>query len=214
LASTTRILEQTGAGRGSCYGRLSDAALYSAILNLDVDLFSSLVREIAGYLIDQRVACVAGDALEGYNPAHDACRLVIGCAVEMTRRSGKGQVRNYDFALAGPSGGRPDTLPGEAIRLTLDEAALARKLAAARAYDELASEVDSAVRENSTEAFRVECLRPARNSEKGERFASEKPYYEQYGERQVAAGYYREVIRYQEHFRPLADRLWSEVATT
>src|SRR6266550_212832 len=73
LLSTTRILDQVNAPKGLFYGRYSDAAAYAGILNHDFDVFISLARELAMFLIDKQVTYVTGDALEGYNPTHDAC---------------------------------------------------------------------------------------------------------------------------------------------
>src|SRR5438552_2179679 len=42
LASTSRLLERTGAAPGGIYGRLTDRALYPAILGGDVALFTGL----------------------------------------------------------------------------------------------------------------------------------------------------------------------------
>jgi hypothetical protein len=207
LNSTTRILDRAGSRQGSWYGRLTDSQAYSAVLKHDFALFIGLTRELARFLIDERVNYVAGDALEGYNPTHDVCRLVIDAAVEIANRSDGSEVASFDFPLTGTS----DIYAGNhAIRLELDDDAFARKIAAARSYAELESEVDDAIDSNQPGAFRVECLRPIANHEID--FApDEKPYYEQHGEKQVAAGYYREVIRYREHFLPLAEALWQSV---
>lgn len=55
------------------------------------------------------------------------------------------------------------------------------------------------------DAFRIECLRPADN-ESGTHWTT-KPFYELYGEKLVAAGSYKEVIRYEEHMLPLAQAI-------
>src|SRR5215470_12779269 len=47
LASTTRVLEQAGAERGPLYGRLTDRALYGALLAGDHALFDGLADELA-----------------------------------------------------------------------------------------------------------------------------------------------------------------------
>lgn len=203
LVSTTKILDQAGASKGSFYGRLTDGEAYKAILNRDSDLFIELGRELARFLIDETVSYVVGDALEGYNPTHDLCRLVIGAAVDTANRSANNRIENFDFSLTGA----PDKSDGNNdIRIELDDDAFARKMAAARSYSELESEVNDAINSNSERAFRVECLRPVRNMEIG--FGSvDKPYYEKYGEQQVAAGHYRQIIRYREHVLPLAEAL-------
>ena len=208
LPSTTRILEQVGASKGLFYGRVTDCEAYNAILNHDFDLFVELARELARFLIDEAVGQIAGDALEGYNPTHDICRLVIGAAVEMANRSGHNQIASFDFLLTGA----PDKNAGHHdIRIELDDDAFARKLAAARSYAELESEVNDALSSDSGRAFRVECLRSVKN-EIG--FAQNvTPYYEAYGEKQVAAGHYRDIIRYREHILPLAEALRQSLPT-
>ena len=207
LASTTRILDRAGSRQGSWFGRLTDSQAYAAILKRDFALFIGLTQELARLLIGERVNYVAGDALEGYNPTHDVCRLVIDAALEIANRSGGSEVASFDFPLTGTS----DVYAGnDAIRLKLDDDAFARKIAAARSYAELESEVDDAINNNQPGAFRVECLRPVANHEI-DFGPDDKPYYEQYGEKQVAAGHYRDVIRYRDHFLPLAAALRQSV---
>lgn len=208
LPSTSRILDQVGASRGSFYGPVTDALAYAALLNNDFDLFIGLARELARYLIDERVSAVAGDALEGYNPTHDACRLLIGAAVEMVQRATGRAVENFELLLTGS----PDNqaLDDQTIRLELDDDAFARKLAVARSYAELEAEVNEAITLNRLDAFRVECLSRVANHPPV--FAADhKPYYEQYGEQQVSSGHYSQVIRYREHLLPLAAALWRQV---
>ena len=208
LPSTTRILDQIGANKGSFYGRLTDGQAYHVILNRDFDVFIELARELARFLIREKVSYVAGDALEGYNPTHDVCRLIVGTAVEMATLAGNSEVATFDFPLIGAPDkcGRPCD-----IRIELDDDAFARKMAAARSYAELESEVNEAIKSNPEGAFRVECLRPVSNN--GIDFdLRDKPYYERCGEERVAAGLYRDIIRYREHVLPLAKALRKSVS--
>ena len=203
LPSTTRILDQTGASKGSFYGRLTDGQAYQAILNRDCDLFIELARELARFLVDETIGYVAGDAAEGYNPTHDVCRLVIGAAVKMANRCGVNEVANFDFSLTWPA---DRNVGNHDLRIELDDEAFARKMAAAHSYSGLESEVREAIDRNPERAFRVECLRPVGNEEMG-LGQNDKPYYEEFGEKRVAAAKYSEVIRYREHVLPLAKAL-------
>ena len=208
LHSTARILEGAGAGRGSVFGRFTDQAVYRATLLRDHELFAALARELADEFVRERIDYVAGDAEEGYNTAHDICRLVINAAVEMASRERGVEMGNYDFLLTGRPSECPDRLRERAVWLRLDDATVGRKLNAADNYPELASEVEAAIKENGRSAFRVECLRPVECGDGvGRRFDAEKPYYELYGERQVAAGHYEKVIGYREHILPIAEAL-------
>lgn len=86
LQSTTRLLEQVDARACGIYGRFSDLELYQTILAQDLDSFTRLVEELADALAGEEVEHTVGDAIEGYNPAHDICRLIINAAAEILRR--------------------------------------------------------------------------------------------------------------------------------
>jgi hypothetical protein len=204
LDSTTALLGQAGAAAGSIYGRLSDRELYRAILAGDLGLFTALADELAQGLAE--VDLVAGDAVEGYNPGHDVCRLLLNAAVLHLEAEGR-RIANFDFPLVGAP---DDCSPGdrsEALRLDLDEAALHRKLAAARTYPELAGEVDTALADHGSERFRVECLRPVHYGLDIAPLFSHPPFYETHGEKRVSLGLYGQVIRFREHLAPLATGL-------
>jgi len=231
LDSTTRVIEATGGTRGSVYGHMTDGDLYNAVLNSEHDAFTTLVDDLADALMRDNVDCIAGDAEEGYNPAHDICRLVINAATMLVNRRSDKQVRNYDFTLVGAPDRWAEKAGADSLRLHLDDAAFARKLSAAHNYPELHAEVEGALngasngplRDHSdlaersrsaygvteTNNFRIECLRPV-NSHLHPPFANQ-PFYEEYGERQVKAGHYSYVLRYREHMLPLAAALEDHV---
>jgi hypothetical protein len=221
LDSTTKILEQIRANRGAIYGRFTDRRIYSAIIGQEVDLFIDLVEELAQSLLREEMDYVVGDAMEGYNPAHDMCRLIINAAVDIASRT-KGQpIPNFDILLTGNGSEHPEAPVENAIRLHLDEDVLARKLESMRAYSELTSEVESILEREGIQAIRVECLRPVPTPFR-DNDTVERPYYEDYGGKQVAAGFYEKVLRYREHFEPLAqalrqyvsDRVYERVANS
>jgi hypothetical protein len=216
LASTERLLRGARAVPGAIFGRFTDRELYRFLLKGDTDPLKDLVRELAAAFVATGVDSVAADALEGYNPGHDLCRVLTDAAVTLaSRQTGRG-LASYGFPLSGAPDACPAALGVSPLRLTLDDAALARKLAAARAYPEMAAEVERALAAHGEESFRVECLCPvdpgSGEAEIVER-AGSPPYYEAYGERQVALGHYRQVLRLKDHFLPAAQAL-AEVART
>jgi hypothetical protein len=233
IDSTTRILGATGAVSGPIYGDMSDVDLYKAVLSFDHRRFIELVDKLASALITKGVDYIAGDAEEGYNPAHDTCRLVINAAIRLVKHKTKKEIANYDFTLVGAPGRCPENLRAHSLCLNLDNAAFARKLSAARNYSGLQAEVESALngggetfqqyadlveRARSTfgvtaaNNFRVECLRPVNaGMASPARYNGDTPFYEAYGEKQVGAGNYSQVIRYSEHMLPLAAALDSHV---
>jgi hypothetical protein len=205
IESTATLLNATGARRGSVFGRVSDRRVYEAVLAGDTGFFTSLAEELAEALRAEQIELVVGDAVEGYNPTHDLCRLVVDAAVRLASRGADRPLANYDFVLAATPGECPDELRERALWLRLGEAELERKLAAARAYPEMRAEVEAAMQRFGLGAFATECLRPV---EAGPRPAhGDTPFYEQYGEKQVAAGVYQQVLRYREHVLPVAEAL-------
>lgn len=202
LASTTRVLERAGASPGSVYGRWRDADLYQALLDGRVEDVADVVDEIAGALAAHAIRCVVADAEERYNPSHDVCRYVADAVAARLGAAGEA-VTNLEFPLVGAPDARRAEDADVAV-LHLDEAALARKLDAARGYPEMAGEVEAALRAHGVAAFATEYLTPVRAARD---FGDAPPFYEVHGARQVAAGRYREVLRYADHVRPLRERL-------
>jgi hypothetical protein len=206
LASTTVVLERAGARRGRIYGRFSDKALYDAMLGRHLELFVSMATELADAIVAAGADVVACDAIEGYNPSHDVCRLVAGAAIACASRQRGRPIAAYDFPLVGRPDACPDHLRPAVLRHELDAAALARKLDAADRYPELRDEVKTALDTCGVDAFRIECLRP--HEENGlDAFEVEAPFYERHGRRRVAEGVYRDVLTLRDHVRPIAEAL-------
>lgn len=161
VPSTAEILRRAGARPGSVFGRFSDRELYEVILEGRIEVLTELARELADDFVEGSVEMVAADAIEGFNPSHDVCRLLTDAAVALARRRTGREIASYDFLLEG----RPDALPvnghSGVLRLKLKDGALERKLAAVRSYPEMVAEVERAFALHGAGAFRIECLRPA-----------------------------------------------------
>jgi len=151
---------------------------------------------------------VVGDAAEGYNPTHDVCRILVGGAVELATRLGRRAIGNYEYVVTGCRRDRMTGRCGGTIRLTLDDDALERKLAAANAYPELAGEVDAAMQQDGIDSFRYECLHPVDNRMSWVPNRNSKPHYEVHGASRVASGKYQRLLRHAEHMVPLRTAFW------
>jgi len=211
LAATSELLLRCGARPGPIYGRIPDGELYRALLDGRCELFASLAEELAESLRRDAIELVAGDAVEGFNPAHDVSRLLLNAAVARVRAGGR-SIDNRDFLLDGSPDGLSDEERATCIRIQLDPEALARKLAAARSYPGLEQEVERALARHGANAFRTEWLREVRYGLDIDHLLADPPFYEVYGEQQVAAGIYPEVLRYRAHVLPVAEHLRSQVA--
>jgi AcrR family transcriptional regulator len=201
LYRTSEILNAAGARPGSIYGRYSDVEVYRAILERNFAFFFDLTEEFAGALLAEKSNFVVGDSIEGYNPVHDVCRLVINGAVTIARKQNH-PIENYDFVVVGAIRDSPDT---NVVRIELDSVMLEQKLAAAHGYSELDADVSTIVADEGVQSFKNEYLRPVDDS--GDYQLTDPPFYEVHGEAQVAAGFYDHVLRYREHMLPLAQAL-------
>jgi hypothetical protein len=206
VPATLETLEETGAEPGPILGALTDTKVYEAIVSGDALPFTRLLDAVADEILAGEVTLVAGDAIEGYNPMHDLCRLILNGAVTRARRRGRA-IANFEFPLTAHPAPRVHDLPAQCIELRLDEALFARKLAAARREADLGVDVDLALRTHGREAFRVERLRPAAEPLVGDGLPEEPPFYERHGERRVKEGKYRVVLRRGEHLLPIARAL-------
>lgn len=209
LDSTTKVLEAVGAVPGPIYGRYGDRDIYALLLNADAATFVALRDELTEAFVSAGTDVVACDGEEFYNPSHDLCRYVTASAVARARHRTGRAIRLYDFTLIGSPDTCPDALRPRALRVELGDDTWQRKLDNARRYPELTIEVDRALAVNGADAFRVECLRPAVECLPA---PSSVPFYELYGERQVQAGHYADVIRYDPHVRTLRTALDREPA--
>ncbi len=208
LPLSQALCDEAGARASRWFGMTTDAAVYRAILDRDVDFFLSIADRLADMLIAERIEWVAGDASEGYNPAHDICRLVVNRAVRRAR--GTQAVSNYAFGLVGSP--VPEA-PGEDwVQLVLTPAERQRKVDAGRRYaaevgGTLLGELNAMLEQFGATAFAHEYFVPVPDDRPADDATDVRPFYETYGERQVAAGIYTDVIRFREHMAPLARAL-------
>jgi len=204
VSSTSRVLKDAGASEGTIFGRFGDREIYDVFLNQRYGVIDALCDELAAAFVQAGITLVVCDAAEGYNPSHDVCRyLTVAAARRASRLAGR-PIEVFDFPLVGPPDECAGPLRAACIRLQLTEETFTAKLAHARRYEELRYEVDRAIAANGAAAFRVEWLRPA--TAVGTRW-SEPPFYEQHGLRQVDAGHYSNVIRFDPHILGFLDVL-------
>jgi hypothetical protein len=193
LRDTTRVLDEAGATRDKVYGCFSDPQAYSHIMARDESRFVEVAQRLSQSFEHGGITAVLTDAAEGYNPVHDVCRGIAEAAV---RLCGARAPVLFEVDLVGHPNGS-----GPGIRLTLDEAAFARKLDAIGRYTALAAEATAAFDLYGTEAFRVEFLR--RSTIGALASPDHVPYYEQVGNARVQQGTYGSVLRYGAHVQPV-----------
>jgi hypothetical protein len=204
---TEALLELARAVKGPIFGNLSDERLYRAIVTGDSDLFVALSHKLAAALEGASVDYVVGDAVEGIEPGHDICRLIINAAVMRVEANCGRRLGNFEFIVEGPPDACPPAARDDAIVVALNEEAYRRKLEAALTYTELAIDVERQLNSYSADAFRVEYLLPVRYNLEIDGLFDHPAIYERRGEELVAKGVFAEAIRFHRHIAPLAARL-------
>jgi len=214
IEHTLKLLEKIGATFGSPCGELSDRRIYEHVLKGEHAPFGLLRDRLARVMVDARIESVVSDGIEGYNPTHDICEVVTSSAVALASRECGRNIRHFAVALMGDPrkpAGFPRT---QEAQVELSDAVYLAKRETTRDYARLGGptlqqEIEDTLRTFGEDAFRREplfaAIRPGSGWER--RFEHEKPFYETYGEKQVAAGRYNFVIRFREHVLPLTTHL-------
>jgi hypothetical protein len=214
LEPSLQLLRSLGALPNTRWGELNNRRLYEHILEQEYAPFEALARRLAQVLLDQEIEAVVSDGIEGYHPVHDLCEVLVSTAVALARRRGGRPVGHSTFALMGDPR-RPAGFPRlPAGEVNLTEEGLRRKREAMVAYASSAAltlqrEIEDTLRNFGEGVFRREYFFGAVTPGDGweRRFEHEKPFYEIYGEKQLAAGRYPFIIRFREHLLPLTSHL-------
>jgi hypothetical protein len=226
LDKTSHVLHALRAEIGPIYGELSDRRIYEEIRHHRFELFDTLCERLARLIIARDIDIVVSDAMEGYNPTHDLCEVLAQAAVAIANGKKNRPTRHYTFPLMGDPRQPPADGYGvqAASRTTichtieLTPSQFKCKLETIRTYADnaggkLREEVEDAFRTYSEHAFAREYLFATLESRQALEpdFGQAKPFYEIYGEKQVAAGRYPRVIRFREHILPLMNRLYAKI---
>jgi hypothetical protein len=241
LASTLNILQELGAEIGPVCGEFTDRQIYQKMLQGEYDMFDALCERLAALIAARDIRTVVSDGIEGYNPTHDLCEVLVRTAVAITNdvanivRAADGKeclVRHYTIPLMGDP--RPTAQPTachaetknpvsqqgcEQHVIELNERELTHKLETMREYASraggiLQQEVEDAFRSYGEDAFGHEYLfaSAAPGKEPERNFLQQKPFYESRGEQRMAEGRYRDVIRFHEHVLPIMNRLNTKIS--
>ena len=210
LARSVDILRKIGCRVHSRSGLLSDRDAYEAILaerpEAVARFFVSVLEEI-----DLHVDQLVFDRIEGFNPTHDLVG-VLGRLLGQRLESGRSETKLSQWAISlealpGEDKHHPDAR--ELCRCTDPELEL--KLELAQSYDELAPEVERAIRQAGVETFRTEWGHRIEEGLALEQLIPSKPAFERHGEERVARKIYSRVLRRDEHLLPFLRRLFDQL---
>jgi hypothetical protein len=208
LASTAQLLGPLGIQTDAMFGVVSDRGLYLAILDQKTEWFVEILDRVTDSFIEERIDLVVADAMEGFNPAHDLCRVLVDGGVAAVKRKTGRTIANYKFCLTEWELSRQGQHDKTCFHFVLNDDALRRKMEAAEKYSELKDEVREAIAIRGVEYFRTECLKEVA-APFGQHDYCGRPNYEIWGEQRVAKGTYESVIRYDQHVFPIIDAIRS-----
>jgi len=203
LPLTTDLLAEAGLPERLAFPFVPDATLYAALLNQDDTILDRLRRDLTAHVTRLRPAFLITDSAEGYNPAHDLCHFMT---LELGHALG---IEVYDIALDGDPGDFGSAKPEDCRIWSLDDAALARKLAHIRAYIDLAGaklagEAHHLLALYGEQAQAQEILRPALGWRGYDAlWIHEAPFFERHGLKRVREGKYAAALTYRSHLRPV-----------
>jgi len=194
------LLREIGVERGSIFGRFTDREMYAAIMAGHATIIDDLVNELAAEIAAHDIALVVSDAMEGFNPVHDLCRIIAGAAC-----SRAGDVPHYEY----PIRDGPNAFDGvdDATITDLDDAAFAKKIAVAHEFAPVLEDIDAMLSRFGEAPFRRESFRRIGDWTACPWPSNERPLYERIGEERVALHRYDRVIRYADHMRPLVEHV-------
>ena len=189
IASTAKVVAAAGASQGSFFGGMRDGDFYQDLLVNDVVRMSDVLVQIYQSIAAEgsRELTFVGDAMEGYNTAHDVTRYMINFLCARLRSEGY-TVHNYAFNLVDDPSATVRNAGGEDDLILLDDGDFQRKFEAAKNYPELAEEVEAAIAQAGVDAFRAEVLTYQKQSSPEISEPGEPVYYETYGRQRVAEG--------------------------
>jgi hypothetical protein len=196
---------RTRSSIGSLFGRYLDRQIYAAILEREVSLFAAWASELTDASVDLGPVVVA-DGWQFYNVAHDLAHLMARLAVERAGRQLGRNIELVEFDVAPRSLGEMPPEGLEVFRVELGDGAFLRKQTEGN-RPEIRGEFMDVVALEGLPAQRTEVFRKPLQLDTIMSSAPAVPLYERFGEERVAAGIYRECIRWRSHVRPLVDAI-------
>lgn len=210
LETSTQTLNAASAEQGPLFGVITDRDAYRVVLRQDVKTTIELVRHLAQDLDDSGIELVMCDEIEGFNPVHDLCGVIVALACDLVqRRTGK-KLQCYDFPLEGSPIKHLSSLVATKAKFfhhQLSNKDWQRKQRAIEENIALRAESTKSISAYGVETFKQEVFSPLRLDQKLSMLRQNTPYYESYGEKRVAEGIYNEVLRFNDHFCPLIDQV-------
>lgn len=207
VAQSRQTISASGATLNPMSAAWTDHQAYTAILSCNSAKVIGVVEQLASELQKLAIEWVVCDSIEGFNPVHDLCTVLVANACTLVQKRTTTNIRCLDFPLHGPPDHKLVTGCDGLLELHLTSLEWQRKRLAIVNNTAISREMQHDFGLYGENAFKVEVLTPLDIASSLQSLAQAKPFYETHGENRVRAGVYTQVLRYQEHFLPLVEQV-------
>lgn len=191
ISASRKLADELGAKHGEVFGVATDREFYQAIMDKNVPFFETLITQLVTSFSQHKVRRVILDSWQNYNPIHDLTHLCGRLACERYQAMTGQSLAVFDYPVVfGALAGAP--IGPIASNCALDNVQVAAKMAAIKAYPDIADDAEALIRMDDNQALRHETLHHLLPVDDLEPPAS--PFYEDYGRKRVASGAYTDVI--------------------
>jgi len=204
---------------------LKDLQIYEEIMEQRTDFFISFIDFMATNLIKYKIDYLVADPSEGTNVVHEMVRIMSDIAVRIVKKKTSKEIILFDYSLDTPFN---QNLNDDCMHIQLDHDAIERKLDAIQKFPlatmdlkpnismdanlvmefskmpDGKNHIRQLLKDMGADFLGNEYIRPYYFSEH-----SEKPAYEVSGEKAVKAEKYFQVITYENHIKPLKEKIYN-----
>jgi hypothetical protein len=207
LSLSHRLAAMTGATPGSLFGDYLDRQIYAAVLARDATPFAEWTNALTDALAALAPHLLVTDGWQMYNVMHDLVHIMARVAARRAAERLKRPIEIVQYEVAPRALSAALPLGEEAFRIELDDAAMVRKQSAAAEHGDLANEMNVLLSLEGKDAQRTEIYQETVDIDLLVSARDIVPPYERYGADRVAAGIYRECIRWNDHVRPIVETI-------
>ena len=190
------LLKDVGCRAAGAWSGVADATLYEHVIAQRHRPFLDCTAQLAADLVDRDIEMVVTDAWQYYNIAHDLTHLMARVAAREASAQLERNILVLECQIA-PSALAP-TAPAVRRRSSksLSPEAAARKREVSHLFPDVETEIADIETHEAESAYAIEQLFEPAPIGLLRAPPAQKPAYEVYGEARVAAGLYKDVLRW------------------
>jgi hypothetical protein len=196
LTASAEVISSANGALINPEAAMLDRDLYRAVMVGNPDPFHAWTDQLAQSLIARKTQVMVVDAWQYYNAAHDLTHVMGRIAAAKAGLALGSTIDVLDYAVV--HGGLAPHAPESecAFELCLTEEQTDRKMAIARSFPDIQTELDELIDGEGQDGLSKERFTRPPALRALLKQPAEKPVYERYGEARVASGLYKDVLRW------------------